>query len=117
MKFIIAGFPFFTISAAQHLGAALPTLPTCIIAAISAFWLSFLVITAIQRSIARRIHRHAVRKYKQDQFLNRWNAACAKVWKRFYHLPPSEQSLRWLERNHTRLIRVIDNQTKQKQRL
>lgn len=51
MKFIIAGFPLLTISAAQHLGAALPTLPICIIAAISAFILSALIIRLLYKLI------------------------------------------------------------------
>jgi hypothetical protein len=44
MKIILSAFPFLTITAAQHLGAAVPTLPACIIAGISAFIASYFLL-------------------------------------------------------------------------
>lgn len=44
MKLIIAAFPLATVTVAQSLGAAVPTVPVCIITGISAFACAYIVL-------------------------------------------------------------------------
>jgi hypothetical protein len=64
----------------------------------------------IPKEIARRIKRYMVKLRKKTTYLARWDLACHRLWMSFLARPATYESLRRMERNHNRLMRVFNDQ-------
>lgn len=58
------------------------------------------------KKILRRIRALIVLKQKRDHrgWLIRWQAACDRLWIRFYSKPRCKESIEWMERKHAKLL-------------
>ena len=48
----------------------------------------------------------------QKEWLIRWNEALMKLWDRFLEKEISESNLKWMERNHHRLMKLSERKMK-----
>ena len=64
------------------------------------------------RKIINRQKMRRLRKRKSAVFLERWDKARNRLWIKFGNMPRTTATFRWLERNHSRLCRVCENQTR-----
>lgn len=60
------------------------------------------------KSLVKRLYVLVRRRQKSRHriWLQRWEAACNKLWTRFARMPVREESLQWFEKNHGRLCRL-----------
>jgi hypothetical protein len=65
------------------------------------------------RKLIRRWKMQRLRKRKAAVFLERWDRARNRLWIAFHRMPKTSRTSKWLERNHRRLCRVCENQTRQ----
>jgi hypothetical protein len=52
---------------------------------------------------------------KNEEWIKKWNNLCLDLWLKFQDKPISEKTLRWMERNHKRLIKLSEKKFKLKE--
>ena len=64
------------------------------------------------RRLVQRLRVRRIRREKAGRFLARWDGACNRLWLELQTRPRTKETFAWFERNHNRLMRVVENETK-----
>jgi hypothetical protein len=58
---------------------------------------------------------YAEKLSREESWVKKWNDLCLDLWLRFEEKPISENTLKWMERNHKRLMNLSKKKFKTKE--